>query len=425
MTVLWTPVASMHRLWLWFRDRQNRLWVTPMLTGMAAVGLAFAARTVGAMLDASVPDISVDTIDDVLTVIATSMLALAIFCLATLVAALSTSSTTTTPRSTELLMGDSAARASIGSFVAAFIFAIVAKTALGTGYYGEGGRFVLFVSSMVVVAFVVLRLLLWIRSGSRLGRLGDTLERIREVTGAALQAQARQPWMGAAPPGEGAVNAVELRATECGYLTHVNMSGLQALAERSRLRVHLQVRPGAFVTPVTVLARIAGEPDDTCRSQLRACFVLAPARTYDQDARFGLIVLGEVALRALSPSVNDPGTAIQVMSTMAGLLIDHAGEVGAAPRDRQVRFDRLTAPACLPEDLVIDAFAPLARDGASVLEVGVRMQKLLAAIAANAPGPIAAEAITQARHALARARNALVYAPDRERLEELHGRLFP
>jgi uncharacterized membrane protein len=187
----------MYRLWLWLKDRQNRLWVTPLLIGLAAVALAFGANAVGMLLDDKVPEIKAETIENLLEVIATSMLALAIFSLATLVAALNSSSTTATPRSTELLMGDSAARSSIGSFIAAFIFAIVARTALGTGYYGAGGRFVLFISTLLVVAFVVLSLMLWIRSGSRLGRLGDTLERLTDVTGRALCNLALQPRMGA------------------------------------------------------------------------------------------------------------------------------------------------------------------------------------------------------------------------------------
>ncbi|HUG72003.1 MAG TPA: DUF2254 domain-containing protein [Steroidobacteraceae bacterium] len=416
-------MTRIYRLWLWLKDRQNRLWVTPLLTGLAAVALAFGADAVGMLLDDNVPEIKAQTIDDLLTVIATSMLALAIFSLATLVAALNSSSMTATPRSTELLMGDSAARASIGSFIAAFIFAIVARTALGTGYYGTGGRFVLFVSTLLVVAFVVLRLMLWIRSASRLGRLADTLERLTEVTGQALLNLARRPRMGAGALESAPVDhCTTLQANECGYLTDINMSGLQDLADRHDLRIHVQIRPGTFIDPSTLLARIEGKFSADSRDELLDCFVLAAQRTYDQDPRFGLIVLGEIALRALSPAVNDPGTAIQVMSALTSLLVDYTAH---AHQQLEPEFDRLTAPVLDDRDLVRDAFQPIGRDGAAIIEVAVRMQKLLAVVAQNSSGVIAAEALLQAREARERALQVLSYAPDRDQLDALHRQLFP
>jgi len=155
----------MFNLWLWLKNRRNRLWVIPMITVLLAVALVFAAKWVGGFWMAKqLPDIQVATIDDLLTVIASSMLAVATFSLGILVSALSSSATTATPRATELLMGDDDTRGVIGIFMAAFTFAVVAKTALGVGYYEAPGRFVLFVSTLAVLAYVVFRLLLWVKT---------------------------------------------------------------------------------------------------------------------------------------------------------------------------------------------------------------------------------------------------------------------
>ena len=130
--------------------------------------------------------------------------------------------------------------------------------------------------------------------------------------------------------------------------------------------------------------------------EIRDCFVLGPMRSYDQDPRFCLIVLSEVALRALSPAVNDPGTAIPVMVSLATLVVpadramaDQEAKVKAAPKNyseaatADIEFDHPTLPALDIRTLVADGFASIACDGASMPEVGLRLQKMLATIARN------------------------------------------
>lgn len=91
------------------------------------------------------------------------------------------------------------------------------------------------------------------------------------------------------------------------------MSGLQEVACAAGCTLHLHVRPGSFVGPDTVLATASrhkipknigevnrNEPPPAPNAEdIRGCFLLGPTRSYDQDPRFGLIVLSEVALRAL------------------------------------------------------------------------------------------------------------------------------
>ena len=443
---------TMFNLWLWLKNRQNRLWVIPMITALMAVVVVFAAKWVGSFwLAKQLPDIQVGTIDDLLTVIASSMLAVATFSLGILVSALSSSATTATPRATELLMGDDDTRGAIGSFMAAFTFAVVGKTALGVGFYDIPGRFVLFVSTLLVLTYVVFRLLLWVKTLSSLGRLSDTVERIERVSRNTLKAHVKRPLLGAAPTPQKTPSGTEIRAEDIGYLCHLNMSGLQEVASAAECTLHLHVRPGCFVGPDTVLATASrhnipatlGEvnpneaPPAPNAKEIRDCFVLGPMRSYDQDPRFGLIVLSEVALRALSPAVNDPGTAISVMVSLTTLVVqaDHAmanqeTKVKAALKDgsdaatADIEFDRLTLPALDVRTLVADGFAPIARDGASMLEVGVRLQKMLATIARNGSEPVAQEAQRQARRAIERGLAALTHVDDRQTLEALHRQLF-
>jgi uncharacterized membrane protein len=443
----------MFNLWLWIKDRRNRLWVVPMLTALLAVLLAFAAKWVGSLwLAERLPEIEASTIDDLLSMIAGSMLAVATFSLGILVSALSSSATTATPRATELLMGDDDTRGVIGVFMASFTFAVVAKTALGVGYYDAPGRFVLFVSTLGVLSYVVFRLLLWVKTLSSLGRLKDTVARIEKVSRQTLKAHVKRPRLGAAAPPHNPDTGTPIRANGIGYLCHLNLSGLQHEASEANCTLHVHVRPGAFVGPDTVIAtawshhqpekiteiNTGQAPQPTPKAEaVRACFVLGAARSYDQDPRFGLIVLSEVALRALSPAVNDPGTAIGVLATLTRLVVDtdramveQEAEAAAARQENSgadaqgIEFDRVTLPELDIRTLVADGFAPIARDGAGMLEVGIRLQKMLATITRNGSAPIAQEARLQARKAKERGLAALSHPDDRRELEALHQQLF-
>ena len=145
-----------------------------------------------------------------------------------------------------------------------------------------------------------------------------------------------------------------------------------------------------------------------------SCFMIRDQRSFDQDPRFGLIVLSEIASRALSPAVNDPGTAIDVIGTIVRVLTPWGQRNADAAK---VRFPRLRVPAIGADDLLVDAMAPIARDGAAMVEVGIRLQKALHALARLGDDDLARAARAQARDAVMRAEVALTFAGDVARLK--------
>jgi uncharacterized membrane protein len=76
----------------------------------------------------------------------------------------------------------------------------------------------------------------------------------------------------------------------------------------------------------------------------------------------------------LSPAVNDPGTAIQIISSYVRLFSLWAEPLDSKSRENS--YDRIAVPELTIEDLFEDAFRPLARDGAGNIEVMIRLQKL-------------------------------------------------
>ena len=416
-------IHAMHpyRILLWLRDRRNLVWTTPAAASVIAVAMAFGAAAGNVWLPPEMlPDITAETLESLLGVLATSMLTVTTFSLAVMVSAFAAASTGTTPRALELVMGDDITRLAIASFIAAFIYSIIAKTAIGLSYYGQNGRFILFLCTVLVLAYLIVTLILWVKALTRLGRLDNTLEKIEGATKKALDALRASATMGAndspdpLPPGN------EVIARQVGYLTHIDMTSLQELAEEAGTYIHVRIRPGSLVSPGICLA-VSESADATLLAKIAQAFVLGSERSYDQDPRFGLIVLSETAQRALSPAVNDPGTAIQVMTIMTRLLV---GDLEMSDRDTSQTFDRISMIELDQAALISDGFDPISRDGAGMLEVAVRMQKLLHIIANNCNPVIAKAAISQAHVALQRATKRLEIERDVRLLTEAHRSLF-
>lgn len=416
----------MLRLILWLRSPNNRLWVKPALGCLLAVAIALAAAAGNRLIEpGTLPAIEAETLDDLLTVIASSMLAVSTFSLSIMVAAFATASRSATPRASDLVMGDEGTHIAITSFISSFIYSIVAKTALGLGYYGETGRFLLFVATMGFLIFLVITLLRWVRTMSSLGLMGNTLEKIERAAAEAMRDYRRSPGMGAtmhvSPPDDAPLQRIT--ADRVGYLQHLDMPLLQEIAERHELEVFVRQRAGAFVLRDTEVLEVRGRGSPPDPPVWREALVIGSTRSYRQDPRFGLIVLSEVAQRALSPAMNDPGTAIAVMNTMVRVLTE------ALPGESEPPPERLDRVAIVPideADFVFQGFDPIARDGASISEVQWRMQKLLAGLArADVSPAIVVAARQQAVIALERAENALPLPRDVQGLRNVHASLHP
>jgi uncharacterized membrane protein len=415
---------SLYRALIWLKAPENRLWVKPAAGSVVAVLIALAAAAGNRLLPAGLlPDIERSTLDNLLGVIASSMLGVATFSLSIMVAAFSSAAVGASPRAIQLVAGDTDTQNAITTFISAFIYAIIANTALGLGLYGSTGRFILFVCTMGVLLYLIVTLIRWVKTLSVLGRMENTLAKLETAAANAMGAYRRSPGMGARLAQATTPTGERVHANKVGYLRHIDMQALQEQAVAASVQLHLRVRPGQLVHPGTVLLIVeAGrsadkQPDPDA---LRQAFVLGDGRTFDQDPRFGLIVLCEVAQRALSPAVNDPGTAIAAMNTITRVLVD----TPADEDEQQPSLDRLSLVELDPADFIHQAFDPIARDGAAVPEVQLRMQKLLFIIAAGCGGALGVAARRQAATSLQRALQALVLEQDKTHLSKLHKDLF-
>jgi len=307
-----------------WRLLHQQLWFRPAVwSGIAVLVMALSYSADGWLPVRWVPKLRPDVVVDLLRVLASSMLAVSTFALSMLVAAFASAATAGTPRATKLVVADPRAQNCIAVFLASFIFSIVGVIALGIGDWGSSARFVLFAFSLGMLCWVIYAFMQYMQVLSRIGRVGHTIETIERAVGEALQNHVRAPLGGGraaeAPP----VGSTAVLAARVGFVQLVDMDELQRACEAHGLTLHVAVRTGDLVHPIAPLVYVhpGVEPDSEARRALRKAFVVGNVRTFDQDARYGLIVLAEIAQRALSPAVNDPGTAGAVIACMTRLLV--------------------------------------------------------------------------------------------------------
>ena len=149
-------------------------------------------------------------------------------------------------------------------------------------------------------------------------------------------------------------------------------------------------------------------------TDVRRLAVLGDVRTYDQDPRFGLLVLSQIGSKALSPGVNDTGTAIDVLNRSARILSLYKDETSA---DGPPKFPRMYIRPLDPVDLILDALAGIARDGAADVEVQQRLQRIIAGLMQHPDDGLCEAAGTLGREFLDRANAAISWEPDRARLD--------
>lgn len=371
--------------WLWgFRQLSRRLWLRAALIG----ALGIVAALVGIISDPIIPDswtvrIGADSVGSILNVLASSMLAVTTFSLSVMASAYSAASNGTTPRATQLLIEDSTSQNALSTFLGSFLFSIVGLIVLKAGGYADGGRFVLFLVTIGVIGLIVISLLRWIGHLTNLGRVGETTSEVEDAAHRAILFRLRNPYLGGQklgnPQTDIPAGAVPLVSSEVGYIRHIDAGLLSTLAERYDADIYLTTNPGAFAYPRTILAQvITSSPDVTIpEASLLKAFSFGTERTFDQDPRFCMIVLGEIASRALSAAINDPGTAIDVANRTIRLLT--LWSQGPALQE-DVAYPRLHVMPLRTIDILEDCVAPFVRYGATSVEVQVRLQKGLHAL---------------------------------------------
>jgi uncharacterized membrane protein len=385
------------------RDRlAGSLWPIPALFGLGALVAALLSVAVDDSFDLSAGGSrflvgDTGTALTLTSVVATGMLAFLGIVFATTLVAIQLAASQYSPRAVRVFVRSRLTKISLGIFVATFVYSIVTLIAIrsATGRYA-GFTPVLSTAGVAVLVIATLAAFLVFANGTaRLLRVQYLVERVADDTRSALSVAfpSRSDSVEVAVPDLTAVPA-PIHAPTHGVIDAVDISGLAALASGSSSWIDV-VRPiGSYVGTGSVIAHFHGAEDGTSAIAAETenlagnAFLLSNERSLLLDPGFGLRQLVDIASRALSPAVNDPTTAVQVIDRIVDLLghiIDRPDPTGWYTDSAGVARVRL--PIDSFDELATLGFAEIIRYGADSPQVVRRLRAALDELASRRPRP--------------------------------------
>lgn len=235
------------------------------------------------------------------------------------------------PRLVRTFLATRAPKVTIGLFVGTFVYCLIVLLAV---HDGPGTVFVPRISAVVALMAAIvdaIALVFYLHATAVSIQPATVVNRIAAQLDAALDELAAEGEL----VGETDAAAVEPVLRRCdqegivqtavtsGYLKHIDHDHLVAAAQSTDAVVRLVVRPGQFVLAGSPVAQVLPGPDGRAPDPavITAALVIGANRTVEQDLRFAVDQLVEIAIRALSPAINDTFTALTCINWLAGALL--------------------------------------------------------------------------------------------------------
>jgi uncharacterized membrane protein len=314
----------------------------------------------------------------VLSVIAGSIITVAGTTFSITVAALSLASAQFGPRLLHNFMRDTGNQVVLGTFTSTFLYCVlVLRTVRGL----EDNTYVphLSVTLGVVLALASLGVLIYfIHHVAESIQVAHTIQVVGEEVNGLLERlfPERIGTTNQSASADRIEGGVEVQGRSEGYVQRIDLDRLLKTAIRCHLKLQLAARPGDYIIPGETIAVTSTTIDKRTASIVRSSFTLGRTRTSHQDAAFALLQIAEIALRALSPGVNDPFTAVMCIDRIT------AGMCHLADRSlpHPVRHDdsgvvRVIAPRYEYADLVQAGYGHIRESAASQAYVSEHLRQ--------------------------------------------------
>ena len=425
---------------VWKRVRSSFWFVPGVMVGLSMVLMAISVAVdepVTAWLAANTPltfDGGAEAASAVLGVIAGSMITIAGVVFSMTLVALSLASSQLGPRLLRTFMRDTSTQVVLGTFIATFVYCLlvlrtvrrVDEDAFVPNLSVSLGVF-LAVASVGVLIYFIHHVSVSIQANEIAARIGkELIEKVDDPFPESIGQEG--PGLAAVSRDVRFFQAVEHDAQAVvadgdGYLQKIDGDALMALASAKGLVIRLKRKPGSYIVADCPLVLIspASRVTDQLAKQVQSLFVTGSQRTSDQDIEFTVDQLVEMAVRALSPGLNDPFTAIACVDFLGSALC----RLAARDMPSSFRYDhekqlRLIARADTFPGIVDAAFNQIRQYGRSSVAVTIRLLETIAVIAEFAFRPDDRASLLRHAEMIARgAREELPEAEDRRAVEDL------
>jgi len=342
------------RLLGWLDRLGSSYWFLPSLMALGALLFSFATLAVDrTYAHASLPRLALlgalndaDGARALLSTVAGSLITVAGVVFSMTLVGLSLASQQFGPRLVGNFMRDRGNQAALGIFVATFLYCLMVLRTVRSAdaqqgiaafvpHVSVGVALVLTLASLGVLIYFIHHAAESVQVSYVLARVGRALTQQilgfppadepndREAAGASAEPSVDAPEGGAVPatpalPEAFQREAVTIRSQRAGYVQAIDLGGLTALAAEHDALIRLHNPPGSFLMLGGPFADIhPTEAAEALAGRIEGYYVLGAVRTPQQDPYFLFDQLLEVALRALSPGINDPFTAMTCIDRLA------------------------------------------------------------------------------------------------------------
>lgn len=379
-------------------------WFLPAAMASGAMGLAFATVA----LEAPVTDWltlnwgltftgGAEGASSLLGAIAGSMITIAGVVFSMTLVALSLASSQLGPRLLRNFMRDTTTQMVLGTFVATFLYCLLvlrtirrAEETLFVPHLSVTLGVLLAVVSVGVLIYFIHHVSVSIQANEVVARVGkELIEEIEQLFPENIGRGA--PRIPAEPPNADFLDRFDREACPIGsagdgYLQFIDGDALMALAMQEDVVIRVARRPGHYVIATRPLALVwpGNRVTDQLMDRVNSAYALGNQRTSGQDIEFAVNQLVEIAIRALSPGVNDPFTAITCVDRLGSALCRLAQQDMPSP----YRYDtqdqlRVITPVFTFPDVTDAAFNQIRQYGRSSTAVTIRLLETIAEIAGS------------------------------------------
>lgn len=330
----------------------------------------------------------------ILSAIAGSMVSVATTAFSIMIVALQLASSQFGPRLLRNFMQDTGNQVVLGTFISTFVYSLmVLRTINGV----EENEFVphiavtcgigLAISSIGVLIYFIHHSASSIQVDQVIKKVGidldDAIDRLfPEKIGRSAPQQQEQHMADIAHEFDRV--SCSIKAGNSGYIQTIDDKQLMQIATDKKLLLRVQQRPGRFVVKGSELVSVF--PEEKVNKQLIAqinnAFGLGSQRTEQQDIEFSIDQLVEIAVRALSPGINDPFTAIRCIDQLNAALCHFAQrEIPSPYRYAHNNQLRVIAEPITFAEVTDTAFNQIRQYGQSSVAVTMRLLEAIAVIA--------------------------------------------
>jgi len=328
----------------------------------------------------------------VLSTIAGSMITVAGVVFSITIVTLTLASTQFGPRLIINFVHDRGNQIVLGTFISTFVYCLLILRTIRTG---ESHTFVpnISVSFGVLLALGSISVLIYFihhvaesMQASRIiskvkVNLTSTIERLLPRSEVVTDHSTKNLWRPLQPiPHDFTDHCVEALSNNGGYIQVLDHYGLEILATKHDLIIKILNKPGDFVITGYPIALVYPEEncDEKLISSINSYYITGDKRTNEQDIEFAIDQLVEIAVRSLSPGINDPFTAITCIDQLGAILSRLKSRAFAHTyiydEDNRIRLIRKNAGF---SDIMDAAFNQIRQNSGSVVSVTIRLLETL------------------------------------------------